>query len=520
MKMRNLIPTAVLTLALAACQPAETPFDLLIVNGTVYDGSLNPGAVTNIGIRDGQIVAVDAAADAPAERVIDAAGLVVTPGFIDPHTHARDDLLEPSTARNENYLAQGVTTVYVGNDGDGLPNRAQSIASMADHGIGTNVAFFSGHRPVREAVMGEENRAPSAEELANMRELVAEDMQAGALGLSTGLFYTPGSFADTDEVIALAAEAARFGGIYDSHLRDESSYNIGVVGSVAELIEIGEKAGIKVHAAHLKALGRDVWGQSGDIIALIDAARERGLDVTADQYPYVASGTRLKSALIPAWVRADSSEAMFERLENPDLADGIREEMEANLYRRGGRDSFLITGDSPYRGKTLGQVAEELGLDPIDAAIEIVKSGDPGVASFNMNVDDIDAMAIQPWMMTGSDGSEGHPRKFATYPKAYRDFVIERKLMPFEQFVHRSSGLVADTYGLCDRGYIETGRRADLAVIDPETFRPVADFENPTALATGVRHLLVNGQLAIADGQATPERAGEVIHFQNLECNQ
>jgi len=518
--MRNLLLPAVLTLALAGCQPAETPFDLLIVNGTVHDGSLNPGRVANIGIRDGHIVSIDAAADAPAKRVIDAAGLVVTPGFIDPHTHARDDLLEPSTARNENYLAQGATTVYIGNDGDGLPNRVESIASMTDHGIGTNVAFFSGHRPVREAVMGEENRAPSEAELASMRELVAEDMQAGAIGLSTGLFYTPGSFAGTEEVIALAAEAARFGGIYDSHLRDESSYNIGVVGSVAELIEIGEKAGIKVHAAHLKALGRDVWGQSGDIIALIDSARERGLDVTADQYPYVASGTRLKSALIPAWVRADSSEAMFERLDNPDLADGIREEMEANLYRRGGRDSFLITGDSPWRGKTLGQVAEELGLDPIDAAIEIVKSGDPGVASFNMNVDDIDAMAIQPWMMTGSDGSEGHPRKFATYPKAYRDFVVERKLMPLEQFVHRSSGLVADTYGLCDRGYIAVGRRADVAVIDLEAFRPVADFENPTALATGVRHLLVNGRLAIADGQATAERAGEIIHFQNLECKQ
>jgi N-acyl-D-aspartate/D-glutamate deacylase len=194
--------------------------------------------------------------------------------------------------------------------------------------------------------------------------------------------------------------------------------------------------------------------------------------------------------------------------------------MEENLFRRGGANSFLITGDSPWRGKTLRQVADELGMDPIDATLEIVRGGDPSVASFVMDMDDVDALAIQPWMMTGSDGSTGHPRKFATYPQAYREFVLGHAVMPLEQFVHRSSGLVADTYSLCDRGYIRERRRADIAVIDLDRYRPVADFENPTELATGVTYLLVNGKLAIDRSRATTELGGEIIDFQNISCNQ
>ena len=520
--MAHRIPALLIFLSfLGGCSEAPPPaaFDLLIVGGSVYDGSLEPPARINIGIRDGKIVSTTAPADAPADRVIDAAGLVVVPGFIDPHTHATEDLLDPATSANTNYLMQGVTTVFIGNDGGGLPDRRQSMAKMRDHGIGTNVAFFVGHRPVRTAVMGLENRFATDEEIASMRELVADGMRDGALGLSTGLFYTPGAYAETAEVIELAKEAAAFGGVYDSHLRDESSYNIGVLGSIRELIEIGEEAGIPVHAAHLKALGRDVWGQSGDIIALVEAARERGVEVTADQYPYRASGTSFKSALIPDWVRADSDDAMYARLENPDLGDRVREEMEANLWRRGGADSFLVTGDSEWQGMTLGEIAERMGREPIDAAIEVVRTGDPSVASFNMNPDDIGALAIQPWMMTGSDGSTGHPRKYGTYPQAYRNLVVDSSLMPFEQFVHRSSGLVADSFRLCDRGYIREDRNADIAIIDLEQFEPVADFENPTALARGVRYLVVNGALAVDDSAPTTTLAGRIADFQDLGCN-
>jgi N-acyl-D-aspartate/D-glutamate deacylase len=419
---------------LSSCSPRQPDeqerYSVLIVNGNVYDGTLAPASKTNIGISGDRIVSMNASADAQAELVIDASGKAVVPGFIDPHTHAEADLLNDASKANVNYLTQGVTTVFVGNDGRGLPDLEQKLAIMKQQGTGTNVAFFTGHGTARQKILGLEDRAPTDDELDAMRQFVENDMRAGALGLSTGLYYRPGFYAETDEVIALAKVAAEFGGVYDTHMRDESSYTIGLLGAVREVIEIGEQADIPVHIAHFKALGRDVWGQSGDVIALIEAARQRGVEVTADQYPYRASGTSLGSSLVPRWVQADSDEAMLERLGNPDLEDRIREEMEANLWRRGGAESLLITGESEWRGKTLEEISEEMMLDPVDAAVEVVRGGDPSVASFNMNPDDIDALAIQRWLMTGSDGSGGHPRKFATYPKAYQDMVVAKQLFP------------------------------------------------------------------------------------------
>lgn len=305
MKSMPLTLSILLTTLIVGCAPAtddaDGPYDVLIVNGTVYDGTLTPARNVNIGIIGDRIASVDAAADAQADLVVDAGGRAVVPGFIDPHTHAGDDLLSQEHKVNANYLMQGVGTVFIGNDGRGLVDREEKVALMQQQGIGTNVAYFTGHGTAREAVMGLENRAPTDAELQTMREFVEADMRGGALGLSSGLFYTPGSYAETGEVIELARVAAEFGGVYDSHMRDESSYNIGVVGSIRELIEIGEAANIPVHAAHLKALGRDVWGQSGDIVAAVEAARERGVKVTADQYPWRASGTSLGSSLIPGW---------------------------------------------------------------------------------------------------------------------------------------------------------------------------------------------------------------------------
>ena len=517
---RRCIELCVLLIVTGCTNDTVSHFDVLIVDGQIYDGSGGPPVSGNIGIVGDRIVALDAKRESSATRVISARGLTIVPGFIDPHTHALNDLRETETSNNENYLRQGVTTVVVGNDGRGLPQFADTLAQLRSQGVGTNVAFHAGHGDIREMVMGLADRRPSEDELARMVQLLDEQMQAGALGLSTGLYYTPGSYAATDEVIELAKVAARYGGIYDSHMRDESSYSIGLLGAVEEVITIAEQAGIPGHIAHLKALGRDVWGQSGDVIALIEEARERGLAITADQYPYRASGTRFSAALIPAWVRADSDEAMFGRIANPDLSARIREEMDTNLWRRGGAASLLVTAsNSEWRGKTLEDIAEELGVDPIDAAVEVVRAGNPSVASFNMQPDDIHAIAIQDWVMTGSDGSAGHPRKFGSYPTAYRDMVIDARLFGVERFVRRSSGLVADTLGLCDRGYIEVGRKADVVLLDLEEYRATADFQNPTGLALGAVHVLVNGQSVIDDGEINEVLAGEVIDRQSLECS-
>lgn len=510
-------------LNLVACsgeseQPVE-PFDILLIGGTVIDGTGEPARRANIGIRDGLIADMNAADDAEATQRVDVTGSTVVPGFIDPHTHASQDLLDPDLNGNVNFLMQGVTTVLIGNDGGGVPDFDESMATMRDQGIGTNVAFFAGHNDIRRMVMGLENRVATDDELDAMRDIVEQQMEAGALGLSTGLYYTPGSYSPTEEVIELSKVAARFGGIYDSHLRDESSYNIGLLGAIEELIRIGEEADIPVHIAHLKALGRDVWGHSGDVIALVEEARERGVEVTADQYPYRASGTNFASALIPAWVRADSPEAMFNRIDNPDLADGIREEMEGNLWRRGGAESLLVTSaDSEWRGRTLEEIAEQTGMDPLDAAVEVVRGGNPSIASFNMNPDDINAIAIQKWVMTGSDGSGGHPRKYGSYPTAYRDMVIRDKLFSVEWFVRRSSGLVADALRLCDRGYLQEGKIADIVVLDLATYEPIADFQNPTELATGVIHSLVNGEFAVTDRERLAALPGKVAHRQEIGC--
>ena len=507
--------------ALVACAPEaqDKPFDVLIVNGTVYDGSTDPAGHGNIGIRGGLIVTTSASPGAASMTVIDASGLLVFPGFIDPHTHAPTDAADLEATAHRNFLAQGVTTVVVGSDGRGIPDREATLAALERTGPGTNVAFFAGHGAIRRAVMNLADCAPDADELATMRHMVGNEMDAGALGLSTGLFYAPGSYATTDEVVELARLAAEMGGIYDTHLRDEGSYNIGVVAAVEEAIDIGRRTRIPVHISHIKALGTDSWGLSREIIDTIDAARTDGIDVTANQYPWVASNTRLASALVPRWVMAGTRDDMRTRLRDPSLEQRIRGEMTANLGRRGGPDAMLITSrTSEWRGRTLGEIARVLELDPIAAAIELVLSEDPSIASFVMHQEDIDRLRVQPWLMTGSDGGDGHPRFFASYPKAWRDFVVERDLLSAQRFVNSSTGQVADTLRLCSRGYIRPGYAADIAIVDPETFLPHATFEEPYRLSTGIKHLLVNGSIVISDAEYLGRRAGRVLRSNRAPC--
>jgi len=505
-------------LAMGACsaEPAAEAFDVLIVGGTVYDGSLQAGRTANIAISGDRIVSTSAPSDAPAARIVDAAGKIVVPGFIDPHTHELRRLT--NDGRNLHYLHQGVTTVFVGNDGDGIPNHEERLATLENQGIGTNVAFFAGHGALRKAIMGMADRPASDSELIAMSDLLASKMQAGAFGLSTGLFYAPGSYATRDEIIELAKVAAAYGGVYDTHLRSESSHADGLLAAVEEAITIAHDSDIAVHISHIKALGKDSWGKSKDMITLIEAARGAGLNITANQYPWVASGTRFSNALIPRWVMADSKEKMQERLNDPALEPDIRLEMSRNLELRGGPEAMLVThANSPYMGKTLADIANDLGTGPLTAAIQVVTNGDPSIASFVMNKDDIDRLATQPWVMTGSDGSSGHPRLYGTYPKAWHDFVSDTELMSAERFVHRSSGQVADTLGICDRGYLRAGYYADIAVIDPDAFAPRADYTNPVALSQGVELLLVNGEIVLGP-EIQPALPGRVLRKAQEDC--
>ena len=500
----------------AAAGPAAP--DVLIIGGEIHDGTGKPGRSADVGIRDDRIVFIGSAQEAgiSAEKVIDARGMLVLPGFIDPHTHADGALLSENRSERTNaaYLRQGVTSVVIGNDGGGDPEVAELARRVEALGVGTNVGMLVGFGSVRREIVGERDRAPTPAELAAMKARVAKAVCEGALGFSTGLHYAPQSFAEISEIAALAREAGIRGGIYDSHLRDESSYSIGLEASVAEAIEIGRRSGAPVHIAHIKALGPDVWGKSATVIEMIDEARRSGLRVTADQYPWRASGTRISNALVPRWALDGGMDGLRRRLDSPEVGDRLRVEMNENLRRRGGAGSILLTrgfGEAAkWNGKTLAEVATATGTDPVEAAVVILRTADARVASFNMSEADVEAFAVQPWVMTGSDGSTGHPRKYASYPKAYRDLVSTGKLT-LPQFVRRSSGLVADTLGLEGRGYLEEGAFADIAIVDPSEFAPKASYTDPEVLSTGVRHLFVNGRLAVDEGAVTGLLAGRPL---------
>ena len=447
------------------------------------------------------------------ERVIDARGLTVAPGFIDPHTHSGDDLASEDPRRRlaANHLMQGVTTIFVGNDGGGDPDVGRALARFAALGTGPNVAAFVGFGPVRREVVGEADRRPNAAELAAMRRLVAKGMCEGAVGFSAGLFYVPQRFAETGEVVALASEAGARGGVYDTHLRDEGSDNIGLLPAVREAIEIGRKAGIPVHIAHVKALGADVHGQSRAIIAEVERARAAGVRVTADQYPWEASGTRISSALVPSWAMDGGRQALRARLADPAQRRRIEAGMRDKLRRRGGPASILITG-GPKRGQTLEALAAKTGADPVQAAIAILETdGDAAIASFNMNPADVDALAVQPWVVTGSDASEGHPRRFGSFAEGWRRFVRDKRLMSAGEFVHRSSFRTAQIFGLEGRGAIRAGNFADVVILDPDKYRPNATYETPTELSEGVRTVLVNGRITVENGRPTGLLAGRAI---------
>ena len=493
----------------------DQTLDVLIIHGRLVDGSGGKTRRADVGIRGDRIVFVGNAARAnlTASRIIDAKNLVVAPGFIDPHTHTLGDLSDAKKKSNEAYLMQGVTTVITGNDGGSVLNIGETLRKWDEQGIGTNAILLAGHGTIRGRVLGPTDAQPNAAQLEEMKQFVTRAMDEGAFGLSTGLYYAPGSYAKTEEVIELAKVAAAKGGVYDTHMRDESSYSIGLLGSIKETIRIGREAKIPVHISHIKALGPEVWGQSKQAVDLIKKARAEGIDASACQYPYTASGTNLQASLIPRWAEVGGRGELLKRIDDPQVRPRLIAEMEDNLKRRGGADSLLVTDarDRSLIGKRLNQIAKEMNQPPVETALELIKQGNVGIASFNMIEKDIDRFMKQKFMMTCSDGSAGHPRKYGTFPRKLREYVYTEKLINLPFMVRNSSALTAETFRIPARGLIREGYFADVIIFDPKTIADRATYEQPELLATGMRFVFVNGRVAVENGAYTGVLAGRAL---------
>ena len=513
--MKRLCSMLIAAFALAAsAATAQTPerVDILIRNGIVIDGSGGPRRNADVGIVGDRIVLIGDGAGVRAGRTIDAANMIVGPGFIDPHTHSLRDLRADDASRRRvlNHLTQGVTTILVGNDGDGDYEIEAMRAELQRLRIGVNAGSFVGFGTVRRAVVGEEDRAPTDEELARMRRLVAGAMCEGAFGFSAGLYYAPQSFSETEEVIALAREVAIRGGIYESHLRSEGVGNSRLFNAVEEALRIGREADMPVHIAHIKASGRDTRREAARVIDRIEVERAAGRQVTADQYPWRASGTRVSNALMPRWTQDGGSAAMRQRLADPALQEQLRNEIGRLIRGRGGPEALLIT-TGEHRGRYLHQAAEAMGVDPVEAARRIALNGDARLASFTMHEEDIRAFMRQPWVVTSSDATTGHPRRFGTFPSKFALYVRETPLLTPEEFVHRSAGLTAEIFGIAERGVLREGYFADVVVIDPRSFAARADYANPEEYSVGVLYAIVNGELAIDRATATNRLAGRPL---------
>lgn len=510
--------------SVSSANSSETA-DYVLRGGTVYTGTSAP-FVGDVAVKGDRILYVGPRFALSAIQSIDAKGLVVAPGFIDPHTHIDDALFssDPASRLILPFLTQGVTTAFIGVDGSGSAHvgqllgtategsDAESMFGQSNRDYGLNFAAYIGLGSVRREVVGQADRAPTPSELSTMVSLVDKAMCDGALGFSTGLFYAPQSFAKKEEVVTLAKAAAAKGGIYDSHIRDESSYTIGLKNAVEEALAVGREAQMHVHIAHIKALGVDVHGHAPEIIEQIEAAQKSGMKVTADQYPWSASGTGLSAALLPRWAQDGGRSAMLARFDDAATMAKMRPEIADNMRRRGGAASLLITaGPTGTEGKTLEEVAKDRGLDPVDAAIAVLRQREAGVASFNQDERDIAAFMQQPWVVTSSDASGGHPRYYASFARKYDEYVQKHKTINLQTFIAQSTAVTAKIFGLEGRGELKSGAYADVIAFDPSRFAPRADYRAPTAFSTGMRFVLVNGQLAIENGEPTGTAAGRPL---------
>jgi N-acyl-D-aspartate/D-glutamate deacylase len=507
----------------ALAQTQAPPFDLLIRNAHVYDGMGNPWMRADVAVAGDRIVAVGTLSGATAKKVIDAAGLSLTPGFIDVHSHAGGGLATDALKHGQPVLAQGITTVVVNPDGGGPIDLQNQRATYTKQGIGLNVALMVPHGSIRREVMNMTDRDPNAQELARMVALTRAGVQAGAFGLSSGLYYAPGSYSKTAEVVAMAKAVAEAGGVYSSHIRDESDYSVGLMAAVQEVIDVAEQADLIGIVTHVKALGPASHGLSLAIVERIEAARARGVQVYADQYPYSASGTGITGALIPRWAQVAGRDALLRRIRG-DEGKKILEEVRANIARRGGADTLVISrysADPSIEGKNLADLAKAAATTPEQHALNLLQKGDASLVSFNMSERDIELLMRQTWTMTSTDGDlvpmgqgKPHPRAYGAFPRKLRLYVRERGVVDLPFAIRSMTSLPAQVFGMKDRGQIRVGAFADLLLFDPAVVNDAATYQEPHQLAEGMTHILVNGVLVRENGSFTSALPGRVLSME------
>ncbi|MDT0677966.1 N-acyl-D-amino-acid deacylase family protein [Autumnicola musiva] len=494
--------------------------DLLITGAKVFIDKETGFKNLDVGVKNDKIMFLGNAASQnfKTTNIIKAEGKILSPGFIDPHTHLSYDLSREDRKANLPYLMQGVTTIVTGNDGSSPLPIGEKLDEWQKNGIGTNAALLVGHGSVRKEVLGLKDVQPNDQELNKMKDLVAKAMQDGAYGISTGLFYSPGSYSETKEIIELSKVASEYGGIYDTHMRDESSYTIGLIKSVEEILEIAEKADIPVHISHIKALGKDVWGKSAKVIKMVEEAQEKGLEVTANQYPYPASRTNLIAAVIPRWAEDGGYDSLLKRFQDKTIQDSLQAGIKENIRRRGGPETLIFSSaeDEKLNGLSLEEIAENWELTPTEAVIKALKAdGEIRVVSYNMTEEDLNAFMQQDWVMTGSDGTPGHPRKYGSFSTKMRKYYKEDGIIDLPFLLHNQSVQVAETFGFEKRGKIEEGNYADLILFDPDKVIDHATFDEPSKLASGMSLVIVNGEIAVKDGEFTGKLPGKALRHIN-----